>query len=933
MSTKKDPFKETLHLPKTEFPMKANLPEREKEFIKTWHKNQIYKKMIQKNSAPAGKETKNKKTTDFFLLDGPIYSNGDLHLGHVMNKILKDIVIKYKNLSGYHAPFIPTWDCHGLPIEMTALKKIKPTDSPLSDKELRALCRKESQFWVERQKKSFQRLGILARWEDPVLTMDPAYEAEEVRALAKIAEKGLLFRGRKPVLWCFKLKTALAFSEAEYRSHKSPSIYVKFPLTKESCSKLEISSASLVIWTTTPWTLPANEAVCLHPDFDYGLYKDEKDSLYVVAQGLKESFEKETGITLIKCEKTFKGKDLENLTAKHPFIKKTVPVILGHHVTSTSGTGCVHTAPGHGLEDFLVGKKYSLKESCPVDSKGHFTESTPEELRGLFIFKGNKVILEKLRTEGHLLGEEEITHSYPYNPRSNSPLIYRLTPQWFLNLDDSKYPIRSQALKACEKSIHFVPSWGQARLEGMLKSSPDWCLSRQRFWGVPLVVFYCENCSTPYLNPQLMEQIADKMEQSGKGVEYYFSSETKELLPKGLTCESCKHTQFKKETDIVDVWFDSGVEHKIFKEKGYPFPADLFLEGSDQHRGWFQTSLISSLALNDMTPFKTLLTHGFVNDPGGQKMSKSRGNIMDPVPVIQKSGAEILRLWTASEDHSQDVSIGEEMFQRVTDTYRRFRNTMRFLLGNLNDFTEQDCLAFSDLSPVDKWSLIQLNQLVRDCLDFFESYTFHKIYHGWNRFFTVTLSSFYLDIIKDRLYTFGKNSPERRQAQTVLYHLLDRLLPLMAPIATFLSEETYSYFSKKQKQESVLLENLLPPHPEWKDQKIELLFEKLFPLRDQLNKQLEDLRAKGTIGSALQAKVHLTVPKGFFSCEITHQELCEFFSVSKVILEKSEKSTPSVPAIKAHPAPGEKCLRCWFYSDSLTSEKICPKCVKNLPKK
>ena len=923
MNIKKDPFKETLHLPKTDFPMKANLPEREKEFIKTWHKNQIYKKMVQKNASQPG----NKNSNDFFFLDGPIYSNGNLHLGHVLGKILKDIVIKYKNLSGYHAPFIPTWDCHGLPIEMVALKKIKSEDKTLPAKELRALCRKEAQFWIEKQQESFQRLGVLAHWEKRVSTMDPAYEAEEIRALAKIAERGLLFRGRKPVLWCFKLETALAFSEAEYRTHKSPSIYVKFPLTKESRSKLEISSStSLVIWTTTPWTLPANEAICLHPDFDYGLYKGEKDAFYVVAQGLKESFEKETGIGLLKCEKTFKGKEWEGITAKHPFIKKEVPVILGDHVTLAGGTGCVHTAPGHGLEDFSVGKKYSLKESCPVDERGHFTEEAPEELRGLFIFKGNKVILEKLKTEGHLLGEEEITHSYPYNPRSGSPLIYRLTPQWFLNLDDSKHPIRPQALKACEKDIQFVPSWGKARLEGMLKSSPDWCLSRQRFWGVPLVVFYCENCSAPYLNPKVMEQIADKMEQSGKGVEYYFSIETKELLPKGLKCESCKHTQFRKGKDIVDVWFDSGVEHSIFRKKGYPFPADLFLEGSDQHRGWFHASLISSLALDNTIPFKTLVTHGFVNDPGGQKMSKSRGNIMDPVPVIQKSGAEILRLWTASEDYSQDISVGEEMFQRVTDTYRRFRNTMRFLLGNLNDFTEKDCVAFSDLSPMDKWSLIQLNQLVKDCLEFFDNYTFHKIYHCWNRFFTVTLSSFYLDILKDRLYTFGKTSPGRRQAQTVLYHLLDRLLPLMAPITTFLSEETYSYFPKKQKKESILLETLPPPHPEWKDQKVETLFEKLFPLRDQLNKQLEDLRTKGTLGSALQAEAHLTVPKGFFSCEMTHQELCEFFSVSKVIVEESD----STPSIKALPAQGEKCLRCWFYSTALTPENICPKCVENL---
>ena len=942
----------------------------------------------------------------FFLLDGPIYSNGELHLGHVLNKILKDIVVKYKNLFGFHAPFIPTWDCHGLPIETAVLKKQKSTERRLPAEQLRAECRKEAEFWVRKQKESFQRLGVLAEWDHPVLTMDPAYEAEEVRALAKITEKGLIFQGRKPVLWCFKLKTALAFSEAEYRSHKSPSVYVRFFLTPESAKGLNISpSASFVIWTTTPWTLPANEAVCLHPDFDYGLYKGKEEKFYITARKLKESFEKETGIQLAECKKTFKGRDLEGLSLRHPFMDRTVPVILGDHVTLTDGTGCVHTAPGHGQEDFLVGKKYALRESCPVDGGGCFTKEAGEDLKGLFIFKGNKIILEKLEAKGCLAGAKEITHSYPYNPRSHSPLIYRLTPQWFLKLDDPKYPIRRRALSACNGSeesemsaIQFVPPWGKARLQGMLKSSPDWCLSRQRYWGVPLPVFYCENCFSPFLDPRTMERIADEMEKSGQGMEYYFSTETQKLLPEGLKCPSCGQEKFKKGTDIVDVWFDSGVEHTIFRKKGYPFPADLYLEGSDQHRGWFQTSLISSLALNlppsqksaegpvsnNVIPFKTLLTHGFINDREGQKMSKSRGNIMDPFPVIQKKGVEILRLWAVSEDYSRDISAGEEMFHRVTDTYRRFRNTIRFMLGNLNDFTKENSRSFSDLSPADQWALIQLNNLIQECQGFFDNYAFHKIYHIWNRFFTVTLSSFYLDIIKDRLYTFGKNSPERRGAQTVLYHLLDRLLPLMAPVTCFLSEEAYGFFPGRKK-ESVLLETIPPPHPDWKSPAVEKLFEKLFPLRDQLNKQLEDLREKGVIGSALQAEAVLTVPESFFPREMTSQELCEFFSVSKITVEEgapgkrnaegrkthsakekppatrkipfSEKSAslkdakpaatgvkfsesaPSSsktchtlgPSIKAFPAQGEKCLRCWFYSMELTPESICPKCVENLP--
>ena len=1094
MASESDRFKETLNLPKTDFPMKAKLPDREPEIIKKWEQNKIYEKMIRnpggafklneqisenkakpdrregkhttdpnreeegkprepsnlsasqdtkfttdqncgdegkpsdlpdrqdakgttdQNCVEGGKlrESSNlptsqdaKRTTDpnreeegkpgeslnlspqrsseesqkkppvFFLLDGPIYSNGDLHLGHVLNKILKDIVIKYKNLSGCHAPFIPTWDCHGLPIEMKALKQLKDTNRPAG--ELRELCRKTSKFWIEKQKDSFRRLGILAGWDDPVLTMDPSYEAEETRVLATIAERGLLVRGRKPVLWCFKLKTALAFSEAEYRSHQSPSIYVKFPLTDESRAKLSLNRpASLVIWTTTPWTLPANAAVCLHGDFEYGLY-EENGELYVTAQALKESFEKETGRQLLKCVKTFKGREWEKLKVKNPLTLREVPVILGPHVTLESGTGCVHTAPGHGLEDYTIGKKYSLPESCPVDERGCFTEDAPKDLKGLFIFKGNKVILDTLKSGGRLLSAREITHSYPYNPRSNSPLIYRLTPQWFLKLDDPKHPVRSTALRACEKNIRFVPPWGRVRLEGMLKSGPDWCLSRQRFWGVPLIVFYCKACEKPLLNPSLMRQIADQMEQTGQGMEYYFSKTEKELIPLDLKCDFCGEKNFKKGSDILDVWFDSGVEHAVFKKKGLPFPADLYLEGSDQHRGWFQTSLISSLALNFPvkqkygadparrgTPFKTLLTHGFVNDLQGQKMSKSKGNIKDPAVVIREKGAEILRLWTASEDYSKDVSAGGEIFQRMTDTYRRFRNTLRFMLGNLNDFDSKALRTFSDLSPVDQWALIQLNKLIQECRESFESYAFHKIYHCWSRFFTVTLSSFYLDIIKDRLYTFGKNSNGRRQTQTVLYHTLDRLLPLMAPITTFLSEEAYSFFPGK-KRESVLLETISPPHGDWRDSKIEQLFERLFPLRDKLNKQLETLREIGKIGSSLQAQARLKVSSKFFPVKMSHRELCEFFSVSKVTLEEtkpgerpmrgpvgspsqaqtsgesisppapaakeealSDSSAPSVTAdIEAFPAQGDKCLRCWFYSDKLSNE-ICPKCVENL---
>lgn len=914
----KDYYRKSLHLPQTDFPMKAKLSEREPEIVRKWNENQIHKKILEKR----------KKEKSFFVPDGPPYANGPIHIGHALNKILKDIVIKYKNLQGFKAPFLPSWDCHGLPIELKALKKNQDIDQG-DLKKIRELCREEARVWIENQKQSFQRLGVLANWDKPLLTMDSDYEAEEIRAFARLVRKGLIYRGTKPVFWCFKLKTALAFSEAEYREHKSPSIYVKFYLDSKGQKKLESSKPiSAVIWTTTPWTLPANSAIAVHPDLEYAVYEGEKES-YLLACGLAESFFKANDLPDLKKKKTFKGKDLEGLVSQHPFIKRESPLLLGEHVSLEAGTGLVHTAPGHGLEDHLMGQKYGLEAYCPVDERGHFTEELPEELRGLFIFKGNKVIIEMLKQSNHLLAHKEITHSYPYNSRSQSPLIYRLTPQWFLSLDkkDQKgVSVRSQALSACKSDIHFVPEWGKARLEAMLKSSPDWCLSRQRLWGTPLVVFYCKNCSAEVLDPKVIDQIADAMEKSGEGIEYYFSKEAKELLPKDLKCKECNHSDFEKGQDILDVWFDSGIQHSVYaKKKNGKFPADLFLEGSDQHRGWFQTSLLSSLALHSVLPFKTLLTHGFVNDQQGYKMSKSKGNVLDPSDIIKSSGAEILRLWSASVNFSFDLNVGAESFQRVTESYRRFRNTFRFILGSLNDFDpKKDQIEFKKLNTVDRWVLGQLNNLIESSTKDYDDFAFYKLYQQLNHFFTVQLSAFYLDIIKDRLYTFSKQSPERKKAQSTLYHLMDKLLPIMSPITSFLCEEAYSYFPKSDK-ESVFLEDYPKKVAEWQDEKTQNLFVKLFPLREELNKQLEELRKKGEIGSNLQARAKIVLEKDFISSVLNEQERLEFFSVSQLEIEEGKKAL-----VKAEPARGEKCLRCWFMSESLNKDKICPKCVQNL---
>lgn len=917
MSDSKD-FRDSLNLPSTSFPMKAKLQEKEPEMILAWQKNNIHEKMINKR--------KDSKT--FFMQDGPPYANGKIHLGHVLNKILKDGVVKYKSLAGFYAPFIPTWDCHGLPIELSALKKINPKD--LSNQEIRTVCRQEARHWIKEQEGSFQRLGVLADWKQPLLTMDSFYEAEQVRALAKITKRGLLYRGKKPVFWCLKLQTAIAFSEAEYREHKSLSIYVAFNLDEDSCKKIEApANTSVVIWTTTPWTLPANTGICLHPDFNYGLYSSQETS-YLLAEDLSQQVFEKLNLQGFKKIKSFKGKDLEGLQAKHPFLKRASRFVLGNHVNLESGTGVVHTAPGHGLDDYFVGLQYNLDKPCPVDERGHFIDSpeVPENLRGVFIFKGNKIIVDELEKSGHLLLVKELKHSYPYNPRSDSPLIYRLTSQWFLSLDQ-KHNIRKQALQSSQQDIKFIPDWGKNRLEGMLNSAPDWCLSRQRVWGVPLPVFYCENCKKDLADSDVMNKIADGMETSKQGIDYYFSKSAKELLPENQKCSSCQSSDFKKGEDILDVWFDSGIQHAVFKKHtGYqlPFPADLYLEGSDQHRGWFQTSLLTSLAIDSTTPFKTLLTHGFVNDDKGKKMSKSKGNVLDPFKVMESSGAEVLRLWVFSENYTYDIKASATSFKRVTESYRKFRNTFRFLLGNLNDFDAQkDLQNYSDLNKNDQYALYELYQLIEQCKNHYDEFAFYKVYQNLNHFFTVSLSAFYLDIIKDRLYTFSKDSKERKQAQTVLYHLLNKLLPLMAPMTSFLSEEVYSYFSGK-KEESIFLENFPVALPEWKNENIKQLFqEALFPLKENLNKQIEILRQEGKLGSHLQAKAQLQINSKLLSHKLTESEWLEFFGVSQIQMIEADKNF-----IEASLAQGSKCGRCWFVSQTLNEASLCSKCQSNL---
>lgn len=912
-------YKETVCLPATSFPMKANLAQTEPARIETWLKTDLHGQML----------ARNKGRKKFVMPDGPPYANSNIHVGTALNKILKDITIKFRNLNGEYAAFIPGWDCHGLPIELNITKRLGPKLSSTSEAEIRQLCREEAKSWVAKQASQFQRLGVVADWAHPYLTLAPEYEAEEIRVLARINDNGVFVRGEKPVNWDPALQTALAAAEVEYKNHRSPSVYVKFALTEASKKKLGVSGeVSMVIWTTTPWTLPANYGIALHPEITYSLLVGTKES-FIVAQALSEAFGKVTGLELTE-QKTFSGSTFDNLEAQHPFLPRSSRLLLGEHVTVETGTGCVHTAPAHGMDDYIVGQKYGLPTESPVDQAGKFNDSFAE-MKGVSIWEGNKLIIEKLKNSGHLLAVSEIEHQYPYGPRSKKPLIFRATPQWFVRMDDEKYPVRKKALAAAEKDIQFIPAWGAPRLNAMISNSPDWCLSRQRMWGVPVPVFYCQKCSTPLVDSEVMRKLADVMEKSGEGMESYYVRPESEFTA-GKKCSKCAHTEFKRGKDILDVWFDSGACHSAVQKRRpeLDFSADIYIEGSDQHRGWFQTSLMSAIASDGKPPYKTLVTHGFVNDAQGFKMSKSVGNVVDPADVIKESGAEILRLWVAHEDFGDDLTISKEMLARISDTYRRFRNTIRFMLGNLQDFDPQkDRVEYSKLTSLDQWALAQLAQVIEKCHEAYTKFEYYKVYHALNNFFTVDLSATYLDILKDRLYTSKKEGLKRRSSQTVLFELLHSLCSLMAPIASFLAEETYSYIPGEKKT-SVFLAGFPEAKKEWQRPELREKFAKLLLVRAEVSKVLEDLRRERTIGSGLDASVTVTAPKDVMTVLREYEAgLKEFFIVSQVSLKEGEPLS-----VKADKAKGEKCVRCWHYSEqigvNISLPGVCPKCVEAL---
>nr|WP_218623498.1 isoleucine--tRNA ligase [Thermoanaerobacter sp. CM-CNRG TB177] len=924
-------YNRTLNLPRTDFPMKANLPTREPEILKKWEEMDIYHKTLEKNK---GKEK-------YILHDGPPYANGDIHIGTAMNKVLKDIIVKYKTMRGYYAPYVPGWDTHGLPIEQQAIKTLGIKRHEVSPTEFRKVCRDFAFSQIEKQKAQFKRLGVRGDWDNPYLTLNPEYEANQIEVFGEMAKKGYIYKGLKPVYWCPSCETALAEAEIEYFDETSDSIYVKFRV-KDDLGKFkgivdDLNNVYFVIWTTTTWTIPANLAIALNPEFDYALAKFG-DEVYIMAKDMLDTVKKEAHLGDYEIVALFKGKDLEGMKAIHPLYDRDSLIILGEHVTLEAGTGCVHTAPGHGEEDFLVGQEYGLEVLNPIDDKGYFTDKAPG-YAGLYYEEANKVIKEDLKKANALVAESHITHSYPHCWRCKSPIIFRATEQWFASVEG----FRKEALKSI-KEVNWYPSWGEERITNMVKDRRDWCISRQRVWGVPIPIFYCENCGKPLINDDTINAVKEIFRQ--KGSDAWFEMSAEEILPKGITCE-CGSIRFRKETDIMDVWFDSGSSHAAVLQThpDLKWPAELYLEGSDQHRGWFQSSLLTSVATRGKAPYKNVLTHGFVVDGEGRKMSKSLGNGVDPADVIKEYGADILRLWTVSADFTSDMRISKEILKQMTEAYRKIRNTSKFLLSNLYDFDpDKDMLPYEELLEIDKWALYRLNRVVEELTEAFDKYEYYDFLHLVHTFCVVDMSSLYLDILKDRLYTYPAASKERRAAQTTLYIILDTLVRLIAPVLTFTSEEIWSYMKHDSQNnfESVQLADWPEVQEKYNNPYIIEKWEKLFDIRKDISKALEIARSDKKIGHSLEAQVDIYPSQELYEFFKRFNDLEYVFIVSKVVLHQPEETVPQdayksedydLKIIVTH-APGEKCERCWMYSDTVGTIKehptICARCASHI---
>jgi isoleucyl-tRNA synthetase len=907
-------YSDSVNLPRTEFRMKANLPKREPGLLQSWEEKDLYGAI---RKAMRGKEKR-------ILHDGPPYANGDIHIGTALNKILKDFVVKYLTMRGYDSPYVPGWDCHGLPIEYKVLSELGDRARDVSQVEIRAACKEYALKYVDIQRNQFRRLGILGDWGGPYLTLSHEYESKIVEVFGELYLQGYVYKGKKPVHWCPSCRTALAEAEVEYAEHTSPSVYVKFPVSGQ-IGDLK-GSAFFLIWTTTPWTLPANLAICLHPDFTYVALK-AGDETYIVAEPLVLSVVAQCGIEKYEVVDRFSGSELEGQLYRHVLADKECPIILGDHVTLEQGTGCVHTAPGHGQEDYVVGQRYDLEVFSPVDDDGCFTDEAGE-FAGLNVFDANDVISKKLGESGALLYSDSLPHSYPHCWRCMNPIIFRATAQWFIKVDEKD--LRDRVLERI-KEVRWVPPWGEERIGLMVSGRPDWCISRQRAWGVPIPVFYCKSCDLPLVTQETMERLVELVRQDG--IDLWFERETSDILEDQAVCE-CGGTEFEKGKDILDVWFEAGVSHRAVLEahEDLTFPVDIYLEGSDQHRGWFQSSLIPSVALRDTAPYRTVITHGFVVDGEGMKMSKKLGNAEDPLEIIDKYGADLLRLWVASENYTQDVKISPEILTQISDAYRKIRNTWRFMLGNLYDFDpEKDIVPYADLEEIDRWALHRVQELKGKAIQAYDRFEFHQVYHGVYNFCTGDLSSFYLDVLKDRLYTFAPGSRERRSAQTVLIEALKDLIRIIAPLLSFTAEEAWQCLPESARDPaSVHLAEMPEVRDEYVDEDVATRWARLLDARGFVLKALEEARRSTLIGNSLEAKVIVKADGDTFNLlDSFRASLPSVFIVSEV--ELSEGAGLDEPEVVVETAAGSKCVRCWNYRRSVGHSPdypdICDRCV------
>lgn len=924
-------YKSTLNLPNTNFPMKADLPKREPDFLRDWGDKDVYKLI----------RVKSEGMPKYILHDGPPYANGDIHIGHALNKTLKDIIVKYKTMRGFDSAYVPGWDCHGLPVEHQLFKELKINKYQISQLEFRKKAYDYAMRYVGIQKEQFKRLGVFGDWENPYLTLAPEYEEAIISSLGLLYEKGYIYRGLKPVNWCFKCETALAEAEVEYEDHTSPSIFVKFKLDDGQDYPKD---TFLLIWTTTPWTLIANVAVAVHPDFAYVLIKTEKGNI-IIAKDLLEDVLSKTRIREYEVIREVKGSELEGLFYTHPFGLRKGRVVLADYVSKEEGSGLVHIAPGHGNEDYFTGIRYKLEIVMPVDAKGKF-DAAVTDFAGMNVYDANPHILEKLQGMGALLFSGKIQHSYPHCWRCKNPVIFRATKQWFLNIDHNN--LRKDLLKVIKENVRWIPASGMERISAMVELRPDWCLSRQRYWGVPIPALVCDKCQEEFFEPLVIRKFAEYASREGSDV--WFSRKTEDFLPPGFKCK-CGNEKFSKGSDILDVWFDSGVSHQAVLKKRKELtgtPAHLYLEGSDQHRGWFQSSLIPAVCIDAKAPFKNVLTHGFVVDGEGKKMSKSLGNVISPFEIIKDYGADILRMWVASSDYNEDIRISKEILARLSEAYRKIRNTARFILSNLYDFEpDSDKVDYEDLKIIDKWILLMLEHLLEVVGQAYENFEFHKVYKAIYDFCNEKLSMYYLDMIKGRLYTLAAKSQERRAAQTVMYEVINVLVRIMSPVLVFTAEEIWQNMPKETRDAFVPSAHLLAwpkglsgffESGEKEIAGFDLCVIKLIP---DVAKKLEEKRAQGLIGSSFDAKINLLTnsEERYKFLTSLKSGLCEIFKVSQAEIENTDNLSTAIRAdslpdigIIVSKADGIKCVRCWNYSGSVGSDKehplICDNCLK-----